>query len=116
MHLGVGRVRPFDWLTHDDETWLHARGGGHHHMGTTRMGASPSTSVVDSDCRVHGVENLYVAGSSVFPTTGHMNPTLTLTALTLRLADHVRLRLWYESQAPLVAIAAEEPLGAVAAR
>jgi choline dehydrogenase-like flavoprotein len=60
-----------------------------HHMGTTRMGDDPSTSVVDRDCRVHGVENLYVAGSSVFPTAGYANPTLTILALALRLADHL---------------------------
>jgi len=60
-----------------------------HHVGTTRMSADPARGVVNSDCRVHCVGNLYVAGSSVFPTSGHANPTLTLLALTLRLADHV---------------------------
>lgn len=63
--------------------------GGNHHMGTTRMAASPRLGVVDSDCRVHGVGNLYVAGSSVFPTNGFANPTLTLVALAARLADHL---------------------------
>ncbi len=62
---------------------------GGHHMGTTRMGESPVNSVVDSACRVHGVGNLYVASSSVFPTSGHANPTLTVVALALRLADHL---------------------------
>lgn len=62
---------------------------GGHHMGTTRMGESEEDSVVDSDCRVHGVKNLYVASSSVFPTSGHANPTLTIVALALRLADHL---------------------------
>ena len=62
---------------------------GGHHMGTTRMGGSADHSVVDSDCRVHGVKNLYVASSSVFPTSGHANPTLTIVALALRLADHL---------------------------
>lgn len=64
-------------------------GGGNHHMGTTRMADSPRRGVVDRDCRVHGVGNLYIAGSSVFPTGGYANPTLTLLALSLRLADHV---------------------------
>ncbi len=64
--------------------------GGHHHMGTTRMALDPRKGVVDADCRVHGIENLYLAGSSVFPTGGFANPTLTLVALAARLADHVR--------------------------
>lgn len=63
-----------------------------HHMGTTRMGASPRTGVVDADCRVHGVRNLFMAGSSVFPSAGHANPTLTVVALALRLADRLRVR------------------------
>jgi choline dehydrogenase-like flavoprotein len=45
--------------------------------------------VADADCRVHGTSNLYVAGASVFPTSGHANPTMNLVALTLRLADHL---------------------------
>ena len=61
-----------------------------HHLGTTRMSDSPLNGVVDSNCKVHGISNLYVAGSSVFPTGGHANPTLTLIALTLRLADHLK--------------------------
>ena len=67
--------------------------GGEHHMGTTRMSGDPSTGVVDRDCRVHGIENLYVAGSSVFPTVGWANPTLTIVALSLRLADHLKRTL-----------------------
>lgn len=63
--------------------------GAWHHMGTTRMSSTPATGVVDADCRVHGVSNLYVAGSSVFPTSGQANPTLTIVALALRLADHL---------------------------
>jgi choline dehydrogenase-like flavoprotein len=64
-----------------------------HHMGTTRMGRTPADGVVNSDCRVHGVANLYLAGSSVFPTAGHANPTLTLVALSIRLAAHLRERM-----------------------
>jgi choline dehydrogenase-like flavoprotein len=60
-----------------------------HHMGTTRMGSEPRTSVVDSDCRVHGIANLYVAGSSVFPAAGYANPTITIVALAIRLAGHL---------------------------
>ena len=59
-------------------------------MGTTRMADSPAEGVVDSNCRVFGVSNLYVAGSSIFPTVGHAAPTLTIIALALRLADHLR--------------------------
>ena len=61
-----------------------------HHMGTTRMHGDPKQGVVDADCRVHGVANLYVAGSSVFPTVGNVNPTFTLVALAIRLADHLK--------------------------
>lgn len=63
---------------------------GSHPMGTTRMTDDPKRGVVDPDCRVHGLGNLYVAGSSVFPTGGFANPTMTLVALALRLADHLK--------------------------
>jgi choline dehydrogenase-like flavoprotein len=62
----------------------------HHHMGTCRMGVDPRTSVVDSRLRVHGTDNLYLVGSSVFCSGGAGPPTLLLTALALRLADHLR--------------------------
>lgn len=62
---------------------------GGHHMGTTRMGTAPNDSVVDVNCKVHGVKNLYVASASVFTTNSHANPTLTIVALALRLADHL---------------------------
>jgi len=65
----------------------------HHHMGTCRMGDNPRTSVVDRDLRVHGTRNLFVAGSSVFVTSGSANPTLSLTALSLRLADYLASHL-----------------------
>lgn len=68
--------------------------GGAHHMGTTRMHADPRRGVVDANCGVHGVANLYVAGSSVFPTVGtEGTTTLTLVALALRLSDHLKRRL-----------------------
>lgn len=63
--------------------------GLHHHMGTTRMHPDPRQGVVDADARVHGVGNLYVAGCSVFPTGGYINPTLTIVAMAMRLADHL---------------------------
>jgi choline dehydrogenase-like flavoprotein len=64
-----------------------------HHMGTTRMHADPRQGVVDPDGRVHGTDNLYIAGSSVFPTSGIANPTLTILALVMRLADHLKSAL-----------------------
>lgn len=60
-----------------------------HHMGTTRMGTDPRTSVVDPFGRVHGLDNLWIAGSSIFPSGGHANPTLTIVALALRQARRI---------------------------
>jgi len=62
-------------------------------MGTTRMGADPAQSVCDDELRVHGYQNLYVSGSSVFPRAGAANPTLTIIALAYRLADTLEKRL-----------------------
>jgi choline dehydrogenase-like flavoprotein len=64
-----------------------------HHMGTTRMGADPDESVVNSDCRTHDLRNCWIAGSAVFPTSGAMNPTLTIAALALRTAEHLSVAL-----------------------
>ena len=63
-----------------------------HHMGTTRMHADRTRGVVDADCQVHDVSNLFVTGSSVFPTSGTAGPTLTIVAMALRLAHHLRQR------------------------
>jgi hypothetical protein len=82
IRLDRGRVR-----VNSDRIYKETFGGGHI-MGTTRMGEDPAASVVDPDCRVHGYGNFFVAGSSVFPTGGgYANPTLTIVALALRLAD-----------------------------
>jgi choline dehydrogenase-like flavoprotein len=92
---GLGRLqidRPMDEMDDDD---VH---GGWHHMGTTRMHPDPRRGVVDQDGRVHGLANLFVAGSSVFPTGGYANPALTVVALALRLADRVAVEL----QAPAI--------------
>jgi choline dehydrogenase-like flavoprotein len=72
------------------EDWSKNMDWGNHHLGTTRMHDDPKQGVVNADGQVHGVSNLYVAGSSVFPTYGASNPTLNLIALTLRLADHLK--------------------------
>ena len=65
----------------------------HHHMGTTRMHVDPKQGVVDNNCQVHGMTNLFIAGSSVFPTAGYANPTLTIIALAIRLADYIKFCL-----------------------
>jgi len=88
---GLGRLQVL--LEEDEHSWPANLGGGRHHMGTTRMHVDPRHGVVDANCRVHGVANLHVAGSSVFPTSGSANPTLTLIALALRLADHLKREL-----------------------
>jgi len=84
---GVGRLKL--GLAEGAE-WPENMQGGRHHMGTTRMHRDPRKGVVDSDGRVHGLANLYIAGSSVFPTVGAANPTLTIVALAVRLADHLK--------------------------
>jgi choline dehydrogenase-like flavoprotein len=90
---GLGRLQIDDWLSADLTSWAPELEGGHHHMGTTRMSRDPSQGVVDPSSRVHGIANLYVAGSSVFPTCGSANPTLTIVALALRLATQLNERL-----------------------
>ena len=103
--LGAGRVELSEWLLHDEVVWPEQLTASHHHIGTTRMAAEPSQGVVDRDGRVFGHGNLYVAGSSVFPTGGFANPTLNLVALTLRLAGHLRGRLAEPLAAPSEALA-----------
>ncbi len=83
----IGEISLDDWVMGDAEPWTDHVTDQFHHMGTTRMNDSPRLGVVDSNCRIHGVSNLYVASSSVFPTSGHSNPTLTIIALCMRLAD-----------------------------
>jgi choline dehydrogenase-like flavoprotein len=91
-HLEVGRLVSPSWLasTNPSDPPDRCFGDQNHHMGTTRMSHSSATGVVDTTMRVHGMANLYIASSSVFPTGGHSNPTLTLLALCMRLADHLR--------------------------
>lgn len=84
---GIARVQvPTDF---SKEGFPAHMGGCCHHYGVTRMSSGPSTGVVDTNCRVHGVANLFVAGSSVFPTSGNGNPTLSIVAMSLRLAQHL---------------------------
>ena len=72
------------------ESWSQNMDWGNHHLGTTRMHQDPKQGVVNADSQVYGVGNLFIAGSSVFPTYGASNPTMNLIALTLRLADHLK--------------------------
>jgi choline dehydrogenase-like flavoprotein len=84
---GSGRLRLND---HSEQAaWQASLGWQDHHLGGTRMHASATLGVVDADCKAHGVDNLFIAGASVFPTGGHANPTLTIVALALRLAQHL---------------------------
>lgn len=84
---GLGRIRDLDTLLNEQ---LNDPRPMNHHMGTTRMNDDPKKGVVDKDCRVHGVNNLFIAGSSIFPTTGNANPTFTIIALAIRLCDHLK--------------------------
>lgn len=85
---GIGKYE-FDNEKLEKELMRFGAYGGHH-VGTTRMGTDPETSVVDGNCLVHGTNNLFIASSSVFPTTGQANPTLLITAMAIRLADHIK--------------------------
>jgi choline dehydrogenase-like flavoprotein len=85
---GTGRLE-YDRAALEGDILRYGAYGGHH-LGTTRMGASPADSVVDRDCRVHDVDNLFVASPAVFPTSSQANPALTIVALSLRLADHLK--------------------------
>lgn len=88
---GLGRVQLADWLIDgDDNNWPSFLSGGWHHMGTTKMHDDPRHGVVDANCKVHGFDNLHVAGSAAFASAGAPNPTLTLVALSLRLADRIK--------------------------
>lgn len=85
---GIGRMKIL--IPDEEKTILEGSIGGYHHMGTTRMHNDPKHGVVDANCRIHGLANIYIAGSSVFPCCGAVNPTLTITALAVRLADHLK--------------------------
>lgn len=90
--LGAQQLGRLCWPVTPD-TIVASLSPSRHHMGTTRMSVDPAQGVVDADCRVHDTSNLYIAGSSVFPTSGLVNPTLTLTALAIRLADHLKTKM-----------------------
>ena len=83
---GLGRLK----MTLDDDDSAWDFWGQAHHMGTTRMHVDPKKGVVNENCQVHGISNLFIAGSSVFPTSSSATPTLTIVALAVRLADQVK--------------------------
>lgn len=93
--LGLGSVEAAGWLSNPEKRWVSDELvsahpiGGFHHMGTTRMSSDPRRGVTDGWGRVHGLPNLHIAGSSLFPTAGWANPTLTILALALRTADRI---------------------------
>jgi choline dehydrogenase-like flavoprotein len=90
--LGLGRIQlAFAGEDGEEPDFIE---WGFHHMGTTRMDDDPKQGVVDRNCRLHAAANLYVAGSSVFPTSGGGTPTITLVALALRLADHLKAEVF----------------------
>lgn len=84
---GLGNIRLSDFILDDK---LEIKFGHHaHHMGTTRMSENPKYGVVDKNSKVHDLDNLYIAGSSVFSTGGACNPTMPIIQLCLKLADHL---------------------------
>lgn len=93
QRLGLCEFQMAPWLMSDDGEWPSDMVGGHHHMGTTRMSESAKTGIVNRDCRTHAIDNLYIAGSSVFSTSSYVNPTPTLLALAIRLAEHLSSKL-----------------------
>jgi choline dehydrogenase-like flavoprotein len=91
LAANAGEVKcNFDELPNFIEQRINKYNSAAHNLGTTRISTDPLLGVVDADCKVHGIDNLYIAGASVFPTGGHANPTLTIVALALKLADFLK--------------------------
>ena len=89
-HANIGEIILEPWVLDNANASQESITDQFHHIGTARMHDSPSHGVVDRDCRVHGFDNLYIGSSAVFPTSGHSNPTFTIIALCMRLADKLR--------------------------
>jgi choline dehydrogenase-like flavoprotein len=98
--LNIGRVKIDDWLLEDDNLLgpLSDTGIGSHPAGTTRMSTTSVSGVVDVNCRSHFIDNLYISGSSIFPTNSYVSPTHTIVALSIKLADHIKRNLVHKSQ------------------
>jgi len=90
---GIGDIQLEDWVVDDSKSWTDRVSDQFHHIGTARMNDSSRLGVVNCDCRVHDIGNLYIASSAVFPTSGHSNPTLTIIALAMKLADRLKSEL-----------------------
>jgi choline dehydrogenase-like flavoprotein len=88
--LGLGELIVDDWLDREDSDWRGQIGDTIHQMGGARMADDPAQGVVDRNCQVHGIGNLSIASSAVFPTGSFSNPTLTILAIAIRLADHLK--------------------------
>ncbi len=99
--LGLDHSIDHAWLESTDDSWKTQVRDILHAAGTTRMSSDPASGVVDSDCKLHEAENVFVASTSVFPTSGHSNPVFTMTALAIRLADHLKAKLGKSGSAPL---------------
>jgi choline dehydrogenase-like flavoprotein len=82
----IGRIGVKDFLFSNEE-FVHK--AGYHHMGGTRIGFNKTDSVVDRNLKVHGVNNLYICGSSIFRKGGSANPTFTIVQLSLRLGEYL---------------------------
>ena len=90
----LGRIKLMEFLRDEnDDTFPDSTNGGWHHMGTTRMSDDPKKGVVNANCQVHGISNLFIAGAACYATSGAPNPTLSLTALTLRLSNHLKEKM-----------------------
>jgi choline dehydrogenase-like flavoprotein len=89
----IGEIEPDAWVFDDSQNWTGHITDQFHHIGTARMNPSPQAGVVDSNCKVHGLANLYIGSSAVFPTSGHSNPTLTIIALCIRMSDRLKREL-----------------------
>jgi choline dehydrogenase-like flavoprotein len=94
------RIHVPDSMDNELQEWVQNFKDVAHHIGGTRMADDPQRGVVDRNCRVHGVDNLFIAGSSVFPTSGQTNPTMTIVALALRLADELKRSLKGAGRSP----------------
>ena len=88
----IGRIKIKPWVLGEEDPPINDALAGYHHLGGTRMASTPDNGVVDADCRVFGQSNLFVAGSSVFPSGGFANPTLTIVQLALRLSHAIESR------------------------